>query len=37
MVWQTALPCHNTLYSLEETVVFEKERLRSEPGDPTLI
>lgn len=27
MVWQTALPCHHTLYSLLETVVFEKRRL----------
>jgi hypothetical protein len=26
MVWQTALPCHHTLYSLKETVVFEKQR-----------
>lgn len=25
MVWQTALPCHHTLYTLTETVVFEKE------------
>ena len=27
LVWQTALPCHHTLYSLKETVVFEKERI----------
>lgn len=27
MVWHTALPCHHTLYTLKETVVFEKERL----------
>jgi len=27
MVWQTALPCHHTLYTLKETVVFEKERV----------
>ncbi len=27
MVWQTALPCHHTLYTLKQTVVFEKERL----------
>jgi hypothetical protein len=27
MVWQTALPCHHTLYTLKETVVFEKERM----------
>ena len=26
MVWHTALPCHHTLYSLKQTVVFEKER-----------
>jgi hypothetical protein len=26
LVWQTALPCHHTLYSLQETVVFEKQR-----------
>ncbi len=25
MVWQTALPCHHTLYTLKETVVAEKE------------
>lgn len=27
MVWQTALPCHHTLYTLKETAVFEKERV----------
>jgi hypothetical protein len=27
MVWQTALPCHHTLYTLRETVVVEKERV----------
>lgn len=27
VVWQTALPCHHTLYSLRETIVFEKARL----------
>ena len=27
MVWQTALPCHHTLYTLKETVVFEKRQL----------
>jgi hypothetical protein len=27
MVWQTALPCHHTLYTLKETVVVEKERV----------
>lgn len=27
MVWHSALPCHHTLYTLKETVVFEKERL----------
>ena len=27
MVWQSALPCHRTLYTLEETIVFEKERV----------
>lgn len=26
LVWQTALPCHHTLYSLKETIVFEKQR-----------
>jgi len=26
MVWQTAFPCHHTLYTLKETIVFEKER-----------
>lgn len=39
MIWQTALPCHHTLYTLEETVVFEKRRLFREgearwPADP---
>ncbi len=33
MVWQTSLPCHHTLYTLKETVVFEKERLPL-GGDP---
>jgi hypothetical protein len=27
MVWQTSLPCHHTLYTLKETIVFEKEWL----------
>lgn len=27
MVWHTSLPCHHTLYTLEETVIFEKTRL----------
>jgi len=27
MVWQSSLPCHHTLYTLKETVVFEKRRL----------
>lgn len=27
LVWQTSLPCHHTLYTLKETVVFEKERV----------
>lgn len=27
MVWQTALPCHHTLYTLRETTVFEKEQI----------
>jgi len=30
MVWHTALPCHHTLYTLKETVVFEKERIAGE-------
>jgi hypothetical protein len=30
MVWQTALPCHHTLYTLKETIVFEKERFARE-------
>jgi hypothetical protein len=25
MVWQTAFPCHHTLYTLKGTTVFEKE------------
>lgn len=33
MVWQSALPCHHTLYSLEGTVVFAKKRLFAEPGE----
>jgi hypothetical protein len=27
MVWQTALPCHHTLYTLTRTVIFEKRRI----------
>ena len=27
MVWQTALPCHHTLYTLKQTTVFEKRHL----------
>jgi hypothetical protein len=27
MVWQTALPCHHSLYTLRGTTVFEKERI----------
>jgi hypothetical protein len=27
MVWQSSLPCHHTLYTLKQTVVFEKERV----------
>lgn len=27
LVWQTALPCHHTLYSLERTTVFEKAQV----------
>jgi hypothetical protein len=27
LVWQTALPCHDTLYSLEQTTVYEKVQL----------
>ena len=27
MVWQSALPCHHTLYSLLDTTVFEKDRV----------
>jgi hypothetical protein len=38
MVWQTALPCHHTLYALEETVVFEKRRIsREEPEYPEEV
>ncbi len=34
MVWQSALPCHHTLYTLKETVVFEKQRVSpSAPGE----
>lgn len=28
MVWHTALPCHHTMHTLEETAVFEKRRIR---------
>jgi hypothetical protein len=34
MVWQTALPCHHTLYTLKETVVFEKKRVFRETNAP---
>ena len=27
LVWQTALPCHHTLYRLEQTTVYEKVQL----------
>lgn len=27
MVWQTALPCHHTLYTLKETTIIEKKSL----------
>jgi hypothetical protein len=27
LVWQTSLPCHHTLYSLEQTTAYEKVRL----------
>lgn len=27
VVWHTSLPCHHTLYTLKETVVFVKERV----------
>jgi len=27
MVWQTALPCHHTLYDLRDTLVVEKQRV----------
>jgi hypothetical protein len=41
MVWQTALPCHHTLYTLKETVVFEKERkqlgLSVKPGAELVV
>jgi hypothetical protein len=26
LVWQTSLPCHHTLYTLRETVVYQKDR-----------
>jgi hypothetical protein len=29
LVWHASLPCHHTLYTLDSTVVFEKERLQS--------
>ena len=38
MVWHTSLACHHTLYTLKETVVFEKERVplgrESDPSHP---
>lgn len=27
LVWQSALPCHHTLYTLKETIAFEKEHV----------
>ena len=36
MVWQTALPCHHTVYSLKETIVFEKERLAPGLKEPAM-
>jgi hypothetical protein len=33
MVWQTALPCHHTLYTLKETVVVEKARVSLGGGE----
>ncbi len=30
MVWHTSLPCHHTLYTLQRTVVFQKQRLDSQ-------
>jgi hypothetical protein len=35
MVWQTSLPCHHTLYTLKETVAFEKERIVHQPQNDT--
>ena len=32
LVWHTALPCHHTLYSLKETIVFTKQRISSKPA-----
>ena len=36
MVWQTALPCHHTVYTLKETIVFEKERLAPGLKEPAM-
>ncbi|MEP7123520.1 MAG: DUF2169 domain-containing protein [Byssovorax sp.] len=36
IIWQTALPCHHTLYTLDETVVFEKRRLLRETDTLSL-
>lgn len=33
MVWQTSLPCHHTLYTLNDTVVFEKTRVSLGAGE----
>lgn len=39
LVWQATLACHHTLYTLKETVVFEKRQLNNEleeePADET--
>jgi len=37
MVWHTALPCHHTLYTLKETVVFEKEILNLSIAETGLV
>lgn len=37
LVWQTALPCHDTLYTLEETTIFEKKRLARDTAPPAPV
>lgn len=37
MVWHSALPCHHTLYTLKQTVVYEKQRTQFDPAKQLAI